>query len=266
MKTKEKVKQVKKIICLLVSALVMSCSQVNVPITQDTKSTDKPTPTQSVVVSNQVKNDTKVVSEVKPEIKVSVTPTPIQTLDPTNYNSSAIDKNVIPTPSPSINPITNPTVIPTSQPSPVKSGYSVLIPAVMPSPEIKKDPYIDAKPIPGFYNGWLFLIFKDDYRIRYDVTKKEFYSLAGYDIKSINQLLISDNIRISPSNSVWTEEKMNEFEKMSQQYYSYDYPHEGSIYTLEIKDNLLNELGEKLKSTNYVRYIEFFDNYAVSND
>jgi len=44
---------------------------------------------------------------------------------------------------------------------------------------------------------------------------------------------------------------------------SYDHSHEGSIYTLEIKGSLLNELVEKFKLTNYFRYIEFFDNYTV---
>ncbi|MFN8576948.1 MAG: hypothetical protein U0354_08825 [Candidatus Sericytochromatia bacterium] len=260
--------QKQKIICLLISALIMSCSQVNVPITQESKSTPKPVQSQTVVVNNQVKNDTKVVVDNKPEIKTPTTPTPVSTLDPTNYNSSAIDKNLTPVPTPTITPVPSTNfiqVVPTSTPVPIPSGISppiVIVTGSLPPTTKYHNPDTIIDPIPEGTTADWWLTFKDIYKIRYNQEKNEFYSLSGYDTSSINKIFKSEKIIIYPINRTYngnifviryTEEEMDKREKERQLNETGDVPHEGSQYIIKTKDIENIEFGNLIRQHIYVR-------------
>ncbi|MFN8576947.1 MAG: hypothetical protein U0354_08820 [Candidatus Sericytochromatia bacterium] len=263
----------KKIICLLISALIMSCSQVNMPITQESKSTPRPVQSQTVVANNQNKTDAKVLVETKPEIKSPTTPAPVSTLDPTNYNSSAIDKNLTPapTPTPTVIPVPSTNfiqVVPSYTPSPYESGVSEpfsVLPSYSPNqlPPLNQplnNPYYFEKPTPEGNEGDFYLLFKDEYKIRYNETKKEFYSLLGYDTKSINEILINKNIRVRVVNTIFTEEEMDEMEQVRQASESGDVSHLGSRYRIETQNISNIEIVNKMRANPYVRQFNYEGN------
>ncbi|MFN8576949.1 MAG: hypothetical protein U0354_08830 [Candidatus Sericytochromatia bacterium] len=269
--------QKQKIICLLISALIMSCSQVNVPITQESKAAPKPIQSQTVVVNT------------KPEIKTPTTPTPLSTLDPTNYNSSAIDKNLTPTPTVTPVPSTNfIQVVPTSTLVPIPSGISppiVIVTGSLPPTTKYHNPDTIIKPIPegtgttqiAFYSliydaigSYWNLTFKDIYRIRFSYEKQEFYSLSGYDTSSLNKIFKSENIRVFPKNSTYdangkkipmfTEEDMDNTEQDRQKSETGDVPHFGSEYLIATKDIENLAFGTLVRQHPYVRSFNFMEN------
>ncbi|MFN8673688.1 MAG: hypothetical protein U0457_16610 [Candidatus Sericytochromatia bacterium] len=107
----------------------------------------------------------------------------------------------------------------------------------------------------GLQTGDVELIFKDEYKIRYNLPKNEFYSLiCSVNTSELNKIIKNySNINIIDSHLNLSEEKAREDELSLEKEQQNDYSNSKSIYTLVIKDVNAKELVESLRKLEYVR-------------
>ena len=146
----------------------------------------------------------------------------------------------------------------TFTPTPAMTSFSKdMIPSYYPGKKLE-DPY-KANTTPfGVTSGRIELIFRDEYRIRYDFNKRIFISLVGKDISSINNLIAEYKItNIIGYLGSKTEEKALEIELRLEKEYGYDERNDGSSYDLYVKDINILEFINKMRANEFVRMCNY---------
>ncbi|MFN8673687.1 MAG: hypothetical protein U0457_16605 [Candidatus Sericytochromatia bacterium] len=119
------------------------------------------------------------------------------------------------------------------------------------------NPYSTNFPImEGLQTGVINLIFKDEYKIRYNFEKKEFYSLlCSINTSEVNKIInsFSSITQILGGLGSMSEEKAREEELSLEANYNYDVINKGSSYYIYIKELNAKELIESLRKLEYVR-------------
>src|SRR5690606_31546501 len=98
-------------------------------------------------------------------------------------------------------------------------------------------------PVPeGLNEGSVSLIFKDEYKVRYDREIKVFKSLTGADVSNINNPINSHNIEKVVGYFDISEEQAEKDEKDIEKYYGYDAVNQLSSYGFYIRGTILKLL------------------------
>lgn len=194
------------------------------------------------------------------EVKVIPAPTNVPIPQPSNTitSSSSNLTSSIPVPTPSTTPKP---LAEGAEPSnssftstPAMTSFSKdMIPSYYPGKKLE-DPYKANTTPSGVTSGRIELIFRDEYRIRYDFNKRIFISLVGKDVSYINSLMSEYKItNIIGYLGSKTEEKALEIELRLEKEYGYDERNDGSSYDLYVKDINILEFINKMRANEFVR-------------
>lgn len=117
-----------------------------------------------------------------------------------------------------------------------------------------KPPYSQVLPIPTDRDyGEISVAFKDEYKIRYDVSSNKFISLIGADINSVNELIFSVEPKVYPSGSIFGESEAEEIERTLEQECKCDIQNVKSFASVRVTKTNLFEYITKLRDNNFIR-------------
>lgn len=237
-------KEIKNKIILISLLLINACAVSTQPVVKEinkkdiisTKPSNSPAPMISVKPSPEIKTEESISPEKDPELNPQ----------------SSVNASSIPTPSPTDDRSTS-----ASYTTPSNSDYENGRPTPPPYTIPKATKYENYPVEEGLQRAFINLIFKDEYKVRFDSKKKEFYSLIGSDLTNINNLINEYSITIIGSvRGDHTEEELSKIEKESEEFWGVDVANRASIYDMLTEDNVeinVKELIEKLRLDPLVR-------------
>jgi hypothetical protein len=117
-----------------------------------------------------------------------------------------------------------------------------------------KPTYSQVLPIPTDRDyGEIVIIFKDEYKIRYDVSSNKFISLIGADTTSLNELILSVNPKIYQAGNIFSESEAEETERTLEQECKCDEPNSKSGASIMVTKTNLFDYITKLRNNTFVR-------------
>lgn len=263
----------KKIICMLLVALLTNCSNPNLanipPVNNQTKIV-------SIEKQNNEKNDNSRVDIIENKTVITNKETIInnQVSDKKTNNVQVIDNTTLSTKIEQTNlqssPIPTPSVQPTKRPLTSEdeialkygidfrdapdgkySGYGSSVRANI--------PYKIIKPVKeGIYSGQIELIFEDSYKIRQKNNSLEFTSLTNIDVSEVNNLINEYNVsRILGSLSSTEEEAERDYNMLLKSDPTGHAFNVLSYYRLTVNEINVKEFIDKLRTISYVREANF---------
>ena len=245
--------------------LLTSCNNIVLEKVPPTKPVESIKPIENKVVELKPsasslpvgKND--VSTSDKKETILVASPRPI----PSSSNSSPnlIEKIVSPSPKPSLTEEEKIIQKLAETRPPGMTFPSNMPPMGIGSQVLPLPPYSVAYTVPdNVREGTISLIFKDEYKVRYNKEKKIFYSLLGNDLSNINKIMSEYKIDSTFFSRQITEEQAEIEEKRAEVKYGYDEFNALSAYFIEVKDINVKEFVEKIRKDYLVRECNLREN------